>query len=108
MIRYGDEEWKELRFKSFQYETERRDEQWVDVILKVETEEDTPLPLDLIDFSIMAICTHAGHPIQLVTLDEDCDCEYQLTEWEKEQINAFIRSEEVNKAIIAAASAVEN
>jgi len=108
VIRYGDESWTELKFNSFQYEAERRDDQWVDVMIQVETMADTPLPHDLIEFTIMAICTHQGHPIQLVTLDEGCDCEYQLTEWEKEQINEFIRSEEVRAAIIAAASTVDS
>jgi len=107
MIRYGDELWTELKFAGFHYEAERRDDQWVDVMLKVETSDETPLPLDLIDFTIMAICTHEGHPIQLVTLDEGCDCEYQLTEWEKVQVNEFIRSEEVREAIIRAASTIE-
>ncbi len=108
MIRYGDELWTELKFIGFRYEAERRDDQWVDVTLKVEASEDTPLPLDLIDFTIMAICTHSGHPIQLVTLDEGCDCEYQLTEWEKDQINSFIRTDEVQAAIISAGSTVES
>lgn len=107
MIRYSNEQWDELKFKSFQYEVEKRDHQWVDVILAVETEEGTPLPLELNDFKIMAICTHQGHPLQLVTLDEDCDSEYQLTEWEKDQINEFIRSEPVQQAIINAALTVE-
>jgi hypothetical protein len=107
MIRYGDELWTELKFTNIQYEVERRDNQWVDVTLKVETTDETPLPLDLIDFTIMAICTHQGHPIQLVTMDEGVDCEYQLTEWEKEQIHAFIRTDEVKKAIILAAAVVE-
>jgi hypothetical protein len=107
MIRYGDELWTELKFTNFRYEAERRDNQWVDVVLKVETSEATPLPLDLIDFTIMAICTHEGHPIQLVTLDEGCDCEYQLTEWEKDQINDFIRSDEVRRNIVQAASTIE-
>jgi hypothetical protein len=107
LIRYGDELWTELKFTNFRYEAERRDKQWVDVVLKVETSDATPLPLDLIDFTIMAICTHEGHPIQLVTLDEGCDCEYQLTEWEKDQINDFIRSDEVKRAIVHAASTIE-
>jgi hypothetical protein len=107
LIRYGDELWTELKFTNFRYEAERRDKQWVDVVLKVETSDATPLPLDLIDFTIMAICTHEGHPIQLVTLDEGCDCEYQLTEWEKDQINDFLRSDEVKKAIVHAASTIE-
>jgi hypothetical protein len=107
VIRYGDELWTELMFAHIQYEVERRDNQWVDVTLKVETTDETPLPLDLIDFTIMAICTHQGHPIQLVTMDEGCDSEYQLTEWEKEQIHAFIRTDEVQKAIIQSAGVVE-
>jgi hypothetical protein len=107
LIRYGDELWTELKFTNFRYEAERRDKQWVDVVLKVGTSDATPLPLDLIDFTIMAICTHEGHPIQLVTLDEGCDCEYQLTEWEKDQINDFIRSDEVKRAIVHAASTIE-
>jgi hypothetical protein len=107
LIRDGDELWTELKFTNFRYEAERRDKQWVDVVLKVETSDATPLPLDLIDFTIMAICTHEGHPIQLVTLDEGCDCEYQLTEWEKDQINDFIRSDEVKRAIVHAASTIE-
>lgn len=107
MIRYGDEMWTELKFTDFQYEVERRDNQWVDVMLKVETAEETPLPLDLIEFSIVAVCTHEGHPIQLVTMDEGCDSEYQLTEWEKDQIEAFIRTDEVLNAIVKAASTVE-
>lgn len=104
MIRYGDETWTELKFTKFLYQVERRDSQWVDVTLRVEVSEHTPLPGDLIDFTIMAICTHKGDPIQLVTLDEGCDCEYQLTAGEKEQIITFIQSDEVRNAIIEAAS----
>ncbi|MFD0670225.1 hypothetical protein [Cohnella sp. GCM10027633] len=105
MIRYGDEKWTELRFEGLRYEAVRRDNQWVDVTLRVETAEETPLPLDLIDFAILAVCTHRGDPIQLATLDEDCDSEYQLTDGEKQQIEAYIRSEDVQRAIRLAASA---
>ncbi|MFC5467591.1 hypothetical protein ACFPPD_02605 [Cohnella suwonensis] len=103
MIRYGDEQWRELKFIGLRHGAERRDGQWVDVILRVETAQDTPLPDDLIDFSILAVCTHAGHPIQLVTQDEEMDCEYQLTESEQEQINAYLRSAEVQADIVEAA-----
>ncbi|WP_027084757.1 hypothetical protein [Cohnella panacarvi] len=99
MIRYGDERWTELRFAKFEYTAERRDTQWVDVELKVETSEQTPLPTDVIDFSILAVCTHNGHPIQLVAMEEGCDSEYQLTDSEKEQIEAFVRSPDVQAAI---------
>jgi acyl-CoA synthetase (NDP forming) len=104
MIRYSDEAWAELQFTSFQYLVEKRDNQWVDVVLQVETAEETPLPLDVMEFSIVAICTHQGHPIQLVTMEEGCDSEYQLTAAEKEQINAFIRTEDVKQAILHAAA----
>lgn len=107
MIRYSDESWAELKFTNIRFEVEKRDQQWIDVILRMETLEETPLPMDVIDFSITAICTHQGHPIQLVTMEEGCDSEYQLTAGEKEQINAFIRSQEVTKAILLAAKAVE-
>ncbi|MFB9275082.1 hypothetical protein [Cohnella cellulosilytica] len=105
MIRYGDEMWSELRFTGFQYRAERRDGQWVDVALRPETEEGTPLPEELDDLEIIAVCTHDGHPIQLVTQDGGVDCEYQLSEWEQEQVNAFIRTETVRLAIVEAASA---
>lgn len=107
MIRYSDEARAELKFKSFQYEVERRDEQWIEVIMQVELAEETPQPMDVVDFSIVAICTHQGHPIQLVTMEEGCDSEYQLTYDEKEQINAFVRSEDVQKAILLAAAIVD-
>ncbi|MFC5403652.1 hypothetical protein ACFPOF_12990 [Cohnella soli] len=103
MIRYGDEQWRELKFIGFRHEVERRDAQWVDVILRVDLSANTPLPDDLIDFSILAVCTHAGHPIQLVTQDEEIDCEYQLTESEQEQINAYLRSARVQADIVEAA-----
>lgn len=99
MIRYGNEQWTELQFVKFDYAAERRDSQWVDVELKVETSEQTPLPTDVIDFSIMAICTHRGDPIQLAAMEEGCDSEYQLTEGEKEQIAAFVREPDVQAAI---------
>lgn len=104
MIRYADERWNELRFTKFSYQVECRDEQWVDVELKVETDVDTPLPDDVIDYAIMAICTHRGDPLQFVVLEEGCDSEYQLTAEEKEQLEAFLRRDEVQAAIRAAAA----
>ncbi|WP_147423819.1 hypothetical protein [Cohnella endophytica] len=104
MIRYGDEQWNELKFTGFRYEAEKRDAQWIDLLMQPELADNTPVPPDLIEFSIMAVCTHEGHPIQFVTLDEGIDCEYQLTEWEQDQLRAFIRTEEVSKAILAAAA----
>ncbi|MFC5531942.1 hypothetical protein [Cohnella yongneupensis] len=103
MIKYGDETWTDLIFEKFDYTAERRDAQWVDVELRVETAELTPLPTDVIDYSILAICTHRGDPIQLVVMEEGCDSEYQLTAGEKEQIEAFIRQAGVQANIREAA-----
>ncbi|WEK55857.1 MAG: hypothetical protein P0Y55_07375 [Candidatus Cohnella colombiensis] len=102
MIRYHDEAWSELIFTHFQYKIERRDAQWVDVMLQVQVAESTPLPDDVVGFSILAICTHRGDPIQFVTLEDDCDSEYQLTESEQEQLQTYIRSATIQAAIITA------
>ncbi|MFC5700065.1 hypothetical protein ACFPVX_02115 [Cohnella faecalis] len=103
MIRYADEKWDELRFVNFRPEVDKRDGQWIDVALEVETDSNTPLPEDIIEFSIVIVCTHKGHPIQAVTLEQGCDSEYQLTAAEKEQIFAYIATEEMQRAIVAAA-----
>jgi len=102
MIKYGDERSRELRFAAYVPRAEKRDEHWVDVELRFTTEEATPIPDDLIDLTALAVCTTAGDPIQIVPLDAGCDCEYQFTFFEKEQLAAYIRSEEVQQAIAAA------
>ncbi|MBB6669205.1 hypothetical protein [Cohnella nanjingensis] len=99
MIRYGDEFAKELTFVGIDARIERRDGQWVDVVLRFATAEETPIPSDLIDLTGLIVCTHEGHPIQMIPLDEGCDCEYQFTVGEKEQIEAYIRSEAVQTAL---------
>ncbi|MBW5448142.1 hypothetical protein GE107_18960 [Cohnella sp. CFH 77786] len=103
MIRYGDETWTELTFTAFYPRMERRDNQWIDVELRVDTAESTPLPEDLVDFSILAVCTHRGYPMQIEPQDEGCDCEYQLTESEKRQIEDYIASGPVRAMILKAA-----
>nr|WP_255654427.1 hypothetical protein [Cohnella sp. REN36] len=88
-----------MKFVGFSPSIERRDGQWVDVELRFETEASTPIPTDLIDLTGLIVCTHEGHPIQMIPLDEGCDCEYQFTVGEKEQIEAYVRSEPVLAAI---------
>lgn len=99
MIRYGDDNWTEIRFAAFHPRVEKRDHQWIDVELRVEPAADTPLPDDLIDFSILVVCTHRGFPMQIAPQDEGCDCEYQMTESEIRQIEAYIASEPVQRLI---------
>jgi hypothetical protein len=104
MIRYGDETWNDLTFAAFYPRVEKRDSQWIDVELRVDPAVSTPLPEDLIDFSVLVICTHLGYPVQLVPQDEGCDCEYQLTASEKLQIEDYIASEQIQSMILAAAA----
>lgn len=103
MRRYGDEMPQELRFTGYEAVVERRDGQWVDVELRLATDASTPLPQDLIDPTALVVCTHAGHPIQIEALDEGCDCEYQFTAFEKEQIERYIHSDELQLRIAEAA-----
>lgn len=102
MIKYGDDRITELRFVKFIPHVERRNEHWVDVTLRFETAEETPVPDDLIELSALVVCTPQGAPIQIEPQDEGIDCEYQFTFSEKEQIEAYIRSEGMQKAIASA------
>lgn len=100
MIKYGSDRITELKFVSFKPTMELRpDGQWVDIVLEPAVDESTPIPDDLIQFSILVICTTDGVIAQIVPQDEDCDCEYQFTFSEKEQIKAFILSEEIQTKI---------
>ncbi|WP_419873578.1 hypothetical protein [Candidatus Pristimantibacillus sp. PTI5] len=99
MIKYGLDRITELKFRSFQPIIEQRDEQWVDIALRFEIEPETEVPEDLIDFSALVICTIDGTIAQIVPHDEGCDCEYQFTVSEKEQITAFIMQPAVQEAI---------
>lgn len=100
MIQYGSDTITQLRFLSFKPQIERRDNQWVDIVLRAEVAEETPVPEGLVDLSIYVICTLNGGAIaQIVPLDEDCDCEFQFTVDEKEQISAYIGSEEIQAQI---------
>ncbi|MHA6484044.1 hypothetical protein ACX1C1_19300 [Paenibacillus sp. strain BS8-2] len=105
MFKYGMDTVTELRFLSFTHKIEKRDEQWMDIMLQPELADTTPVPDDIIDFSIWVICTHAGTIVQILPQDEDCDCEYNFTPFEKEQITVYINSEPV-QAMIANLSAL--
>lgn len=100
MIKYGLDRITELKFLRFKTLMEKRaDGQWVDIVLEPVVDESTPIPDDLIQFSILVICTIDGIIAQIVPQDEDCDCEHQFTFSEKEQIKAFIMSEEIQTKI---------
>lgn len=99
MIKYGLDRITELKFRSFLPIIEKRDEQWVDIMLRFELEPETEVPDDLIDFTALVICTIDGTIAQMVPHDEGCDCEYQFTFSEKEQISAFILQPDVQEKI---------
>lgn len=99
MIKYGLDTVTELQFLDFEPRIEQRDTQWVDIVLRPVLAESTPVPDDMIDFSIWVICTLDGTIVQMVPQDEDCDCEYNFTIGEKEQIQAYVEQEKIQKAI---------
>ncbi|WP_168122642.1 hypothetical protein [Paenibacillus sp. HB172176] len=99
MIKYGLDHYAELQFISFEGTLEQRDHQWIDIFLQPKLSESTPVPDDIIAFSILVICTHDGTVVQMIPQDEDCDCEYGFTADEKAQITAFVNSVEIQAAI---------
>ncbi|MCR8656807.1 hypothetical protein [Paenibacillus endoradicis] len=99
MIKYGLDQIEELKFISFDIHIEKRDQQWVDINLVPVVLEGAPLPTDLIDFNILVICSHEGIIAQMVPQDVGCDCEYQLTFAEKEQVRNYIESDEIQGLI---------
>lgn len=99
MIKYGLDRVTELRFESIEAMIERRDGQWVDITLRFKLAPGSEAPSDLIDFTALVICTQSGAIAQIVPQDEGCDCEYQFTAGEKEQITAFINRPDIQAEI---------
>ncbi|WP_424768902.1 hypothetical protein [Paenibacillus sp. sgz302251] len=99
MIKYGLDRITELKFQSFQPVIERRDDQWVDIVLRFELSPAAEAPSDLIDFTALVICTLDGAIAQMIPQDEGCDCEYQFTVGEKEQITAIIMQPDIQAEI---------
>ncbi|MCA0757986.1 hypothetical protein KP806_23275 [Paenibacillus sp. N4] len=99
MIKYGLDRVTELKFESIDSKIERRDEQWIDITLRFKLAPGTEAPSDLIDFTALVICTLSGTIAQIVPQDEGCDCEYQFTVGEKEQIAAYINRPDIQAEI---------
>ncbi len=91
MIQYMSENVHELIFSRFIPSVEIRDEQWVDIELRFEfASESDPIPEVISELTALVICTHQGAIAQIVPQDEGCDCEFQFTPQEKEQITQFV------------------
>ncbi|WP_020616280.1 hypothetical protein [Paenibacillus daejeonensis] len=100
MIKYGADRVTELKFAAFYPKLERRDDQWVDIVLSFDLQaESDERPADLIDLTALIICTHGGQVAQIIPQDEGCDCEYQFTTEEKAQIAAFIEEQDMQSRI---------
>ncbi|MEC0248273.1 hypothetical protein ACI48J_10255 [Paenibacillus chitinolyticus] len=89
MNKYGSDNWQDHRFTLAFEEVERRG-QWLDVHLELHPEEGETLPEELHDPSVYVICNLGGAIVQIILLDEGCDCEYQFTPGEKEKIARFL------------------
>ncbi len=99
MIKYGSDKIQELKFAAFHPVIEKRDEQWVDIVLRPELEAGSIVPGDLIDFTVYVICTLDGTIVQMIPQDEGCDCEYGFTAGEKGQIRAYIEQPDIQQQI---------
>lgn len=97
MIKYGQTEIKDLKFHSFQSIVETRDDLLMDIWLRFELDESTPLPEDLTELSAWVIATHQGKIVEIVPQDEGTDCEYRFTQEEKQQIIDYVEEEVLGK-----------
>ncbi|WP_127531540.1 hypothetical protein [Paenibacillus kobensis] len=99
MIQYGNDDITELKFVGFTARMERRDSQWVDIELIPQLWPGTPVPAGILDLSIYVVTTLGGQIAQMVPYDEGTDCEFQFTVSEKEQITAYIMSDDIQVRI---------
>jgi len=88
MMKYGAEP-QEHRFTLSFLEKETRG-QWLDIFLGIQPEAGQTLPEELQDPAVLVICNQVGDIIQIVLHDEGCDCEFQFTLMEKDQIERFV------------------
>lgn len=103
MIRYGSEDWNELRFQAFYPKMEARGS-LVDVELEVELSPLTPLPAGLNHLTAYVICTADGAIIEMSPRDEGCDCEFQFTPEEKAQLASYLSLPGVKEMIAKVSS----
>jgi hypothetical protein len=88
MMKYGAETPIEHKFTLSYVDMDKRPS-WIDVQLALKPLTADGLPPDLQDPTILVICNYAGELIQIVLQNEGCDCDYQLTYTEKEQIEHY-------------------
>lgn len=99
MIKYGSEHMTELRFERLDARLEPRNDQWVDIDIRLTVADGTPVPDDLIDLTALVITNTVGQIAQIVPQDEGCDCDYQFTAQEKAQLAAYVESPAMQERI---------
>ncbi|AJY77047.1 hypothetical protein [Paenibacillus beijingensis] len=106
MIRYGSDEWNELRFHAFYPKMEARGS-LVDVELEMELSALTPAPAGLTRLTAFIICTADGTIVEMTPRDEGCDCEFQFTAEEKAQLASYISLPGVQEMIAKVSSQMD-
>ncbi|MFC4101132.1 hypothetical protein [Paenibacillus xanthanilyticus] len=104
MIQYDSDDIRELQVTAFHPTIERRDDQWMDIELRVDVEDESRIHESITELTALVICTHGGDIAQIVPQDAGCDCDFQFTASEKEQIRAFVESAEIQARILLLAA----
>jgi hypothetical protein len=102
MIQYGSLIHTELCFDKIRAQIDLRDEQWIDVELRLELDPGSVLPDDLSELTALLICTYSGDIAQIVPQDEGRDCEYQFTDGEKEQLRYYYEQNVKSRLLLRA------
>ncbi|CAM3491272.1 hypothetical protein [Marinicrinis lubricantis] len=98
MIQYGSSKVNELVIENLIPSVDFRNEHFVDIRCKL-TLKTGPIPKGTTELSALVICMRDGTIIEIVPQDEDCDCEFQFTLNEKEQIRRLIHEHPVFRRI---------
>ncbi|MFB9330420.1 hypothetical protein ACFFSY_31145 [Paenibacillus aurantiacus] len=104
MIQYDSDDIREMRMTGLYPTIERRDEQWIDIELRIDVEDESQVHQSITELTALVICTHSGVIAQIVPQDAGCDCDFQFTAGEKEQIRNYVLSSEIQAKILAIAT----
>ncbi|SDC50315.1 hypothetical protein SAMN02799630_00162 [Paenibacillus sp. UNCCL117] len=89
MLTYGSTDVSELKFTSMKHDIDIRDERWVDVYVRLETEAPELVPASIGELGALLVATRDGLLVEIAAQDEGRDCEYQFTESEKAQLRHY-------------------
>ncbi|MEK8128539.1 hypothetical protein WMW72_11545 [Paenibacillus filicis] len=89
MLTYGSTDIRELQFAGLSHTVDIRDEKWIDVYVRFNTEDPSLVPDSIEELGALLIVTRDGLLVEIAAQDEGRDCEYQFTESEKEQLRRY-------------------